>query len=79
MIVYAWYYLHTGKKRHVVREEELSTFPYQVAICGAGVLSVLPSRARWQNDAEGLEERDECASCRRTLDVENERMAKRAK
>ena len=73
-IMYSWYYMATGKKRHVVRESELRAFPQQVAICGAGVLAFLPPRARWLNDEEGLESREECASCRRTLDVEIKRM-----
>lgn len=72
MISYAWYYLTTGKKRHVVRETELAAFPQQSAICGTGVLSILPSKARWQNDAEGLEERAECASCAKTLEAEHD-------
>lgn len=70
MIAYGWYYLVTGRKRHVVRESELAAFPQQKAICGNTVLAFLPSRARWQNDAEGLSERDECASCRRVLQFE---------
>lgn len=72
VIAYAWYYLTSGKKRHVVREAELAAFPQQSAICGTGVLAFLPSKARWHNDAEGLEARDECASCRKTLDKETE-------
>lgn len=70
MIEYSWYYLNTGKKRHVVRILELSAFPQQAAICGTGVLAFLPSKARWQNDSEGLDARDECASCRKTLELE---------
>lgn len=72
MIAYAWYYLSTGKKRHVVRESQLEAFPQQAAVCGAQVLAFLPSKARWQNDAEGLELRDECASCVRTLQIETD-------
>lgn len=74
MIKYAWYYLPTGKKRHVVRQTELAAFPQQNAVCGTMVLAFLPSRARWQNDSEGLEAREECASCAKTLEVENEAM-----
>jgi len=76
MIAYAWYYIATGKKRHVVRESELKAFPQQNAICGAVVLSFLPPRARWLNDSEGLEARDECASCRRNLEAELKHMNK---
>lgn len=71
-MTYAWYYLLTGKKCHVVREEELVAFPQQSAICGARVMAFLPTAARWLNDAEGLEARDNCASCTRTLQHEVE-------
>ena len=74
MIAYAWFYLSTGKKRHVVRQSELVAFPQQNAICGTMVLAFLPPKARWQNDPEGLEAREECASCAKTLEVENEAM-----
>jgi len=74
VITYAWYYLLTGKKRHVVREAELVAFPQQNAICGTGVLAFLPTKARWLNDAEGLEAREDCASCVKTLQSEFEAM-----
>lgn len=71
MIDYEWYYLVTGKKRHVVRVAELAAFPQQSAICGRGVLAFLPTKARWLNDTEGLDlHADECANCRRILDAE---------
>lgn len=69
-IAYAWYYLPTGRKQHVVRESELTEFPCITAICGCQVLSVLPSRARWQNDADGLQSRDKCRACANILEKE---------
>jgi hypothetical protein len=66
----AWYYLATGKKRHVVRDDDLIAFPEQTAICGSLVLSFLPDQARWRNDSEGLAVREDCASCLRILQAD---------
>ena len=68
--LYAWYYLPTGQRQHVVREPELQQFPNITAICGHQVLSILPSAARWQNDSEGLEARGKCQLCVRILEKE---------
>lgn len=58
-----WYYLNTGKRQHVVGDDELQAYPNQTAICGRQVLAFLPAVARWQNDAAGLAERDKCKQC----------------
>lgn len=66
----SWFYLPTGQRNHTVLGEQLVGWPDQTAICGTSVLAFLPTRARWQNDPQGLVVRRPCATCLRLLEVE---------
>lgn len=64
----AWYYLNTGKKKHLIRLEDFTNDVMQSAICGCQVLAALPAVARWHADAEGLASREPCKQCITTLE-----------
>lgn len=64
----AWYYLNTGKKKHLIRLEDLAGDIMQSAICGCQILAALPAKARWQADPEGLAVREPCKQCTAILE-----------
>jgi hypothetical protein len=68
--LYGWYYLRTGKKKHIIRTIDMAATPMQSAVCGCQVLAVLPAAARWQADPEGLAEREQCRQCTAILERE---------
>jgi hypothetical protein len=68
---YSWLYLTTGQKQHIIRHADLAKIPMQHAVCGKGVLTLLPAPARWQADPEGLAERGKCKQCLAILERGN--------
>jgi hypothetical protein len=70
MTPYAWFYLNSGKKQHVVRLADMDLRPMQSAICGCQVLAVLPPQAKWHSDQEGLDARGKCKQCTAILERE---------
>lgn len=68
---YAWRYLNSGKKQHAVRPADLVGKVMESAICGCQVLAGLPAQAKWQEDPEGLAEREECKQCTAILERES--------
>jgi hypothetical protein len=69
---HAWYYLNTGKKKHILRTADMSATPMQSAICGCQILAALPAIARWQADPEGLIQREQCKQCAAILERETD-------
>jgi|EndMetStandDraft_7_1072992.scaffolds.fasta_scaffold65112_2 hypothetical protein len=67
---YDWYYLVTGKKKHVVQLTAFADFPMQSAACGCQVLAALPREARWQADPAVLAQREPCKQCIAILERE---------
>jgi hypothetical protein len=67
---YGWYYLNTGKKKHVLRVADMAITPMQSAICGCQILAALPAVARWHGDPEGLAQREQCKQCVAILERE---------
>lgn len=66
-----WFYLNGGQKRHLVCLAEFAgptVTLMQSAVCGKGVLALLPAPARWQTDPEGLAAREKCKQCQAILE-----------
>lgn len=68
----AWFYLRTGKKKHLIilADKNLPGEPMESAVCGCQVLAALPPRAKWHSDPEGLAEREPCKQCTAILERE---------
>lgn len=65
-----WHYLPSGKRNHVVDDDQFRGHQFQKAICGVQVMAALPPMARWQSDPEGLDRREQCQICLGVLERE---------
>jgi hypothetical protein len=67
---YDWFYFNDGQKQHIVRLADLTATPMQSAVCGKGVLALLPASVRWQKQPEGPAAREKCKQCLAILERE---------